>query len=86
MIYLSLAINCLLFFVLLNLSYIKNRRADPDYPEKPFSKLVVFPLTLGILFTILMDVMKGLMFYQILIFIFSAALLYLFFYVFNGKK
>ncbi len=86
MIYLSLTINCLLFFLLLNLSYIKNRRADTGYPEKPFSKLVVFPLTLGIIFTILMDVMKGLMFYQILIFLFAAALLYLFFYVFNGKK
>ncbi len=86
MIYFSLIINCILFFLLFNIGYIKKRRSDPDYPDKPFSKMVVFPLALGILFTLLMDVMKGLMFYQIIIFIFAAVMLYLFFYVFNAKK
>lgn len=83
MIYLSLAFNCLLFFLLVNMSYINNRRKDPDHPEKPFSKLVLFPLALGIVFTIILDVMKGLMFFQIIIFIIVAVLLYLIFYVFN---
>lgn len=85
MIYLSLALNCLLFFLLVNMSYIKNRRKDPDYPEKPFSKLVLFPLALGIVFTVILDVMKGLMFFQILIFLIVAVLLYLIFYVFRWK-
>ncbi|NLB52357.1 MAG: hypothetical protein GX808_05380 [Syntrophomonadaceae bacterium] len=83
MIYLSLAFNCLLFFLLVNMGYINNRRKDPDYPEKPFSKLVLFPLALGIVFTVILDVMKGLMFFQIIIFFIVAVLLYLIFYVFN---
>ena len=83
MIYLSLAFNCLLFFLLVNMGYINNRRKDPDYPEKPFSKLVLFPLALGIVFTVILDVMKGLMFFQFFIFFIVAVLLYLIFYVFN---
>jgi hypothetical protein len=65
------------------MGYINNRRKDPDYPEKPFSKLVLFPLALGIVFTVILDVMKGLMFFQIIIFFIVAVLLYLIFYVFN---
>ncbi|HNX28642.1 MAG TPA: hypothetical protein PKN87_04425 [Syntrophomonadaceae bacterium] len=86
MIYLSLALNCFIFFLLLNLSYIRIRRIDPDYPEKPFGRLVLFPLALGIVFTIILDVMKGLMFYQLILFIAVAVLLYFIFYVYNGKK
>ena len=86
MIYLSLAFNCILFFLLLNINYIRERRANPNYPDKPFSKLVVFPLVLGIVFTVILDVMKGLMFFQIILFIFVALLLYLIFYVFNKKE
>ena len=86
MIYFSLIINCILFFLLFNIGYIKKRRSDPEHPDKPFSKLVVFPLVMGILFTLLMGVMKGIMYYQIIIFIFAALVLYYFFYVFNVKK
>lgn len=86
MIYISLGINCLLFFLLFNAGYLKKRRTNPDCAEKPFSQLVVFPLALGIVFTILIDVMKGMMLVQLLIFLIFAALLYLFFYVFSANK
>ena len=52
MIFLSLLVNTLLFFIIFNLSYIKQKKADPKYPDKPFSKLALFPLALGVIFTL----------------------------------
>lgn len=85
MIFLSFILNTLLFFVVLNLSYLKEKRQNPDYPDKPFSKLVLFPLALGIVFTLIIDMFKGIFFYQILLFGLAALFLYWIFYVF-GKK
>ncbi|MGR6835863.1 hypothetical protein [Syntrophomonas erecta] len=82
---LSLAINTLLFFIVLNLSYIKKKMADPEYPDKPFTQLVLFPLSLGIVFTLIVDVFKGIMFYQLIIFILVAIFLYWIFFVFQKK-
>lgn len=81
MIFLSLLVNTLLFFIIFNLSYIKQKKADPHYPDKPFSKLVLFPLALGIIFTLIVDVFKGIFIYQIIIFIIAALLLYWIFYI-----
>lgn len=80
MIFLSLLVNTLLFFIIFNLSYIKQKKADPKYPDKPFSKLALFPLALGVIFTLIVDVFKGIFIYQIIIFIISALLLYWIFY------
>lgn len=85
MTFVSLAINTLIFFVVLNLSYLKKKREDPDYPDKTFAKLFLFPLALGIVFTLIVDVFKGVMFYQLFIFLLAALLLYWIFYV-MGKK
>ncbi len=76
----SLIINVVLFFLIFNLGYLKNKKANPNYPNKPFAQLVVFPLILGILFTLIVDVFKGILFYQLIIFIIVAIILYCVFY------
>lgn len=81
MIVISLVINTLLFFLVLNYSYLANKRKDPDYPDKPLARLLLFPLCLGIVFTILVDAFKGIMFYQLILFVLAAILLYWIFYV-----
>jgi L-cystine uptake protein TcyP (sodium:dicarboxylate symporter family) len=81
MIFVSLLINTVVFFVILNLSYFKKKRNNPDYPEKPFSQTVLFPLCLGIVFTLIMDAFKGIIFYQFILFIVAALLLYWIFFM-----
>lgn len=81
MIAVSLIINTIIFFFALNFSYIQNRRKNPDYPDKPFAQLILFPLCLGIVFTLIVDAFKGIMIYQMLLFILAAFLLYWFFYI-----
>ncbi len=76
----SLIINVALFFLIFNLGYLKNKKANPNYPNKPFAQLVVFPLILGILFTLIVDVFKGIVFYQLIIFVIVAIILYFVFY------
>ncbi|MEN6328540.1 MAG: hypothetical protein ABFD18_20320 [Syntrophomonas sp.] len=85
MIFISLLINSVIFFFLLNFSYIKKKKENPNYPDKPISKLLLFPLALGIVFTLVMDVFKGIMFYQMLLFALAALLLYWIFYVLSKK-
>ncbi len=85
MIFLSLLLNTLLFFVVLNISYLRQKRRDPNYPDKPFSKLVLFPLALGIVFTLVVDMFKGIFIYQMLLFGLAALFLYWIFYVLNRK-
>lgn len=85
MIVISLLINSVIFFFLLNFSYIKKKKENPNYPDKPISKLLLFPLALGIVFTLVMDVFKGIMFYQLLLFALAALLLYWIFYVLSKK-
>lgn len=81
MILFSLLLNTAIFFMVLNLSYFKNKRNNPDYPAKPFTKLVLFPLCLGIVFTLIVDAFKGIMIYQFLLFMVAAILLYWIFYM-----
>ncbi|NLB87974.1 MAG: hypothetical protein GX790_01915 [Syntrophomonadaceae bacterium] len=76
----SWLLNVALFFALLNLSYFKNKRKNPDYPDKPFSKLVLFPVALGTVFTLIVDAFRGIIFYQFLLFVVAAILLYWIFY------
>ena len=81
MIFFSLALNTTLFFLVLNHSYIKKKRENPAYPDKPLSQLILFPLALGVVFTLIVDVFRGFMIYQLLIFLLVAILLYWIFYV-----
>jgi hypothetical protein len=81
MIIVSLIVNSVLFFVILNYSYLVNKKRDPDFPNKPFAQLWLFPLCLGIIFTILVDAFKGVIFYQFVLFALAAILLYWIFFV-----
>lgn len=81
----SWLLNVALFFGVLNLSYIKNKRKDPDYPDKPFSKLVLFPVALGTVFTLIVDAFRGVIFYQLLLFVVAVILLYWIFYVLKQR-
>ncbi|MDD2619364.1 MAG: hypothetical protein PHC92_01655 [Syntrophomonadaceae bacterium] len=64
---------------------MKKKRENRNYPDKPFAKMVFFPIALGIVFTLIMDVFKGIMIYQFMLFAAVAFLLYWIFYVFNKK-
>ncbi|MGE5390342.1 MAG: hypothetical protein ACM3PE_04685 [Deltaproteobacteria bacterium] len=77
----SLGINIVIFFLLVNLHYFNRKRQDPNYPKKSLTKMIIFPVMLGIAFTALFDIMKGFMFYQLLIFGLVAGFLYWLFYV-----
>jgi Flp pilus assembly protein TadB len=81
MIFFSLILNTAIFFIVLNFSYIKKKRENPAYPDKPVSQLILFPLALGVVFTLIVDVFRGFMLYQLLIFLLAALLLYWIFYV-----
>ncbi len=85
MLILSWLLNVLLFFAVLNISYIKNKRHNSNYPDKPFSKLVLFPVALGTVFTLIIDAFKGIIFYQLILFIVAAILLYWVFYIFKPR-
>jgi len=86
MIAVSLLINTALFFLLLNMGYYRRRRQDPGYPEKPFHQLYLFPLALGIVFTLIVDSFRGIVMHQMMIFLAAALLLYWIFYVLAGQK
>lgn len=86
MIIVSLIINTFIIFLVLNIGYIRKKRANPDYPDKPFSKLIIFPLALGIVFTLIVDGFKGIMIYQLALFAVAALLLYWIFYILAAHK
>ena len=86
MIAVSLIINTALYFIVLNLGYYRRRRQNPGYPEKPFHQLYLFPLALGIVFTLIVDSFRGIVFHQLLIFLAAALLLYRKFYVLAAPK
>lgn len=81
MVFFSLILNTAIFFTILNFSYIKKKRENPAYPDKPVSQLVLFPLALGLVFTLIVDVFRGFILYQLLIFLFVSAILYWVFYI-----
>ncbi|MGI6421260.1 MAG: hypothetical protein ACOX0N_03515 [Syntrophomonadaceae bacterium] len=87
MIIISLIINTLIFFLISNWSYLQKKKADPNYPDRPFTKVVLFPLALGIVFTLIVDAFKGIIVYQLILFLVAALLLYWIFFVMNkGNK
>lgn len=87
MIIISLIINTVLFFLISNWSYLQKKKADPDYPDRPLTKVILFPLALGIVFTLIVDAFKGIMVYQLILFLVAAVLLYWIFFIMNkGNK
>jgi len=85
MTFVSLLINMVIFFLLFNIGYIRNKRLNPGYPDKPVTQAFLFPLALAVAFTLLFDVFKGLFIYQLLIFAVVAGILYWLFYVVAKK-
>lgn len=81
MLFLSFILNTVLLFVILNWSYWQNKKNNPDYPDKPYSQMILFPLTLGIVLTIIFDAFKGIFIYQTIIFLVLALLLYWVFFI-----
>ena len=81
----SLAINIFVFLLLFNWSYIQNRRKNPDYPPKPMSRSLMFPVSLGIAYTLLVDMYKGIFYYQLFLFLIVAAVLFWKLYGSNKK-
>ncbi|MGI6435970.1 MAG: hypothetical protein ACOX0F_11530 [Syntrophomonadaceae bacterium] len=86
MIIFSLLLNTVIFFILLNAGYLRRRRSDPMCPEKPFHQLYLFPLALGVVFTLIVDSFRGIVMYQLIIFVAAALLLYWIFFVMSGQK
>lgn len=86
MIIVSLLINTVIFFLVLNVSYFRKKQKDPDSPDKPFVQLVLFPLALGIVFTLIVDGFRGFMVYQMALFAAAAVLLYWVFYILGKNK
>ncbi|HRY13101.1 MAG TPA: hypothetical protein P5309_05980 [Syntrophomonadaceae bacterium] len=78
-----MAINSIIFLLIFNWSYIQKRRVDPNYPPKPIAQSILFPLGLAVAFTMLVDAYRGVMYYQLIMFLLVAALL---FWMFYGKK
>ncbi len=86
MIAISLILNTAIFFFITNWSYLQNRKADPNYPDRPWTKVIIFPLALGIVFTLIVDAFKGVMIYQLILFLIAALLLYWIFFVMNNRN
>ena len=74
--FVSMAINTLAFLLVFNWSYIQKRRHDPDYPPKPIAQSIIFPVGLGIAYTILVDAYKGIIYYQMILFLVVAGVLF----------
>jgi len=71
-----MAVNTLIFLMVFNWSYIQKRRLDPNYPPKPLAQSVFFPVSLGIAYTILVDAYKGILYYQLILFLVVAVVLF----------
>ncbi len=86
MIVISLIINTVIFFLITNWSYLQKKKAEPNYPDRPWTKVILFPLALGIVFTLIVDAFKGVMIYQLILFLIAALLLYWIFFVMNNRN
>lgn len=73
---LSLIINTVVFLLLFNWSYLQKKRLNPAYPSKPVAQSILFPVGLGIAYTLLVDAYKGLFYYQLILFLIVAAVLF----------
>jgi len=81
---LSFLLNTLVFILLFNWSYIQKRRVNPDCPRKPIARSLIFPVALGIAYTLLVDMYKGIFFYQLFLFLIVG--LVLFWKLYTPKK
>ncbi len=72
----SLTINIILFLLIFNWSYLQQRRMNPYYPPKPIAQSILFPVGLAVAFTLLVDAYRGIMYYQLIMFLMVAALLF----------
>lgn len=86
MIIISLIINTIIFFLISNWSYLQKKKSDPGYPDRPLTKVILFPLALGIVFTLIVDAFKGVIVYQLILFLVAALLLYWIFFIMNKGK
>lgn len=86
MIFVSLIINTVIFFLITNWSYLQKKKSDPNYPNRSLTKMILFPLALGIVFTLIVDAFKGVMIYQLVLFVVAAVLLYWIFFIMNNRK
>ena len=84
MIAISLVLNCLVFWVLLNLGWWVERRQRTDARPRPLTQTLLLPLALGVGLTIV-DSLRLAFFYQLLVFIIVAILLYWLFSIFLKK-
>ncbi|HWP98291.1 MAG TPA: hypothetical protein VN426_15705 [Syntrophomonadaceae bacterium] len=82
---LSLILYCLIFFLIINWSYIQKKRQDPDCPDRPLDQLVLFPVALGVAFTLIARIFRGIFLYQTVLFLLTAALLYWVFFLAKKK-
>jgi len=69
-------INILIFLLIFNWSYIQKKRLDPSYPNKPITSSLLFPAALAVAYTLLVDAYKGVIYYQLILFLVVAAVLY----------
>jgi len=67
--FVSLAINTVIFLLIFNWSYLQKRRTDPQHPPKPIAQSLLFPIGLAIAFTLLVDAYRGIMYYQLMMFL-----------------
>jgi hypothetical protein len=74
--FVSLAINSVAFLLLFNWSYLQKKRKCPAYPAKPIAQSIVFPVALGIAYTLLIDAYKGIFYYQFILFMVVALILF----------
>ncbi len=86
MIAFSLILNTTIFFLIFNMGYLRRRRQDPTCAQKPFHQMYLFPLALGIVFTLIVDSFRGIVMYQMIIFLAAALLLYWIFFVMSARK
>ena len=72
----SFLVNALIFFVIFNFSYFQQKWANPNYPNKPLKKMLYFPLTLALLFSLIINAFKGFFLYQLVLFILALLFAY----------
>lgn len=66
----------MIFLLIFNWSYVQKKRQDPSYPDRPLAQSLLFPLALAGAYTLLIDAYKGIFYYQFIIFLVVAGVLY----------
>ena len=81
MIFLSMLINTCVFLLLFNWSYLNKRKTNPNHPPKPVAQSLLFPIALAVVFTLLVDSYRGIMYYQLILFLLVGGFLFWIFYI-----